>query len=381
MTAKLQVLCLDDEPHVLDALRRHLRREYDVVTTTQPQEAVDLLAAGHDGSVAVILSDMWMPGMTGVDVLERARSISPDTTRVLLTGDADVHSAIAAINQGKVFGFMLKPCPPRDVRATIAAAAEQHRRVRAERELLEATRKGSIDALTDALAIMRPGLAGRAGRRQRLVERLCQRLGVADAWQIVMAARLDEIGAITLPPSATSAIETGTSASATEVEMLANLPHLTDSVLARIPRLEAVREIIRHQLPTDRDPMSPLRPDAPDGARLLQVVREYDALIWRDTSPDLAIATLSSRKIHDPEILGALAEIVGMRLPNEAVRGVEVDDLATGDELASDVHTVDGTRLAARGQVVTERLLVRLRDQTLTPGLQNPILVIHVIDL
>jgi response regulator RpfG family c-di-GMP phosphodiesterase len=378
MAGKPRVLCVDDEPHVLDGLRRHLRTEYDVVVTTRPREALALLA-DEPGSIAVLLSDMRMPGLTGVEVLERARRLSADTTRVLLTGEADLESAVAAINQGNVFRFMRKPCPPRQLRATVAEAAEAYRLVRAERELLQATFHGSVDALRDALGMVQPALGSRADRLQRLVERLCQRLGIADAWQIAMAAEIGEIGAIALPPSAISALEGGTPASDAEAELLASLPYRADSLLARIPRLEGVREIVRHQLPTDRNPMSPLRPDAPYGARVLQAVREYDALVWREMPPELAISTLSSRKIHDPELLLALAGIGAMRLSNEAVREVDVDELTIGDELAIDVYSVKGALLAARGQVVTERLLARLRTEELTTGLRGRILVIHVV--
>ncbi|NJC74220.1 response regulator [Planosporangium thailandense] len=378
MAGRTRILCLDDEPYVLDGLRRYLRASYQVLTTTQPQEALDLLGAAADEPVAVVVSDMRMPQMTGVDVLERARQISPDTTRVLLTGDADLHSAVAAINQGHVFRFMLKPCPSDDLKATVAAAVEQNRLVRAERELLEATLKGCVDALMDTLGMAQPALFSRAGRLQRLTQRLCQELGVSDAWQIEMAAQMGEIGAITLPPEAIAGLEGGTPKSAAEAEMLARLPNIADNVLARIPRLEAVREIVRHQLPTDRHPMSPLRPDAPDGAWVLQAVREYDALVWRGMPPDLAVATLSARKIHAPELLRVLAGIGGMRVPHEAVREIKIGDLAIGHELADDVYSAKGMLLVARGQVITERLLIRLRNYEMTTGLKGTILIVDL---
>jgi hypothetical protein len=160
--------------------------------------------------------------------------------------------------------------------------------------------------------------------------------------------------------------------------MLARLPRLADSVLARIPRLEAVREIVRHQLPTDRNPVAPLHPNAPEGAWLLQAVREYDALVWRGMPPDLAVATLSARKIHSRETLLALAEVGGMRLPNEKVREVEVDGLTSGAELANDVYSAKGMLLVARGQIITERLLIRLRNYEMTTGLQGRILIVDL---
>ena len=375
MTARPRVLCLDDEAYVLDGLKRSLRVQYDVVTTTEPEEALAMLADQGTGPIAVMVSDMRMPQMSGIEVLERATAVAPDTTRVLLTGDADLHGAVAAINQGSVFRFLLKPCPPEDLKATVGAAAEQHRLVRSERELLEATLRGSVEALMDTLGMAQPALFSRAGRLRRLVESLSAVLAVPDAWQIEVAAQMGEIGAITLPPSVIPVLEGGTPGTEAEAQMIARLPGLADSLLARIPRLEAVREIVRHQLPTDRSPVTPLATDAPEGARLLQAVREYDALVWRGMPADLAIAALSARKIHAREVLLALAEVGGMRLPNEAVREIDVDELAIGHELADDLHSAKGLLLVGRGQVITERLLIRVHNYEMTSGLQGRILV------
>jgi response regulator RpfG family c-di-GMP phosphodiesterase len=378
MTVRPRVLCLDDEPNVLEGIKRLLRVSYDVVLATEPQVALDLLAEADAGGApfAVVVSDMRMPSMTGVEVLERAQTVSPDTTRVLLTGDAEIHGAVAAINQGHVFRFLLKPCPQQDLKATVSAAAEQHRLVRSERELLEATLRGSVEALMDTLGMAQPALFSRAGRLRRLVSTLCEKLDVPDAWQIEIAAQMGEIGAITLPQSAIPALEGGTPASDAEAQMIARLPAIADSVLARIPRLEAVRDIVRHQLPTNRHPVRPLATDVPKGALLLQAVREYDALVWRGMPPDLAVAALSARKVHAREVLLALAEVGGMRLPNEAVREVRVEELAVGDELADDVHSAKGLLLVGRGQIITERLLIRVCNYEMTTGLQGRILIV-----
>jgi FixJ family two-component response regulator len=376
MTGRPRVLCLDDESFVLDGLKRYLRLHYDVVTTTDPQEALTLLGAEPDNPIAVIVSDMRMPQMTGVQVLQQAESVSPDTTRVLLTGDGDIHGAVAAINQGHVFRFLLKPCPQEDLKATVAAAVEQHRLVRVERELLENTLKGSVDALMETLGMAQPALFSRADRLRRLVASLCDQLVVANGWQVEMAAQMGEIGAITLPASVVPALQGGTAATDAEAKMLARLPGIADSLLARIPRLEAVRDIVRHQLPTDRNPVTPLPVDAPDGARLLQAVREYDALVWRGMPPDLAVAALSARKTHSREVLLALAEVGGMRLPNEAVREIDPDELAIGDELADDLHSAKGLLLVGRGQIITERLLIRVGNYQMTTGLQGRILIV-----
>jgi hypothetical protein len=107
-------------------------------------------------------------------------------------------------------------------------------------------------------------------------------------------------------------------------------------------------------------------------------VREYDALVWRGMPPDLAVATLSFRKTHELETLRALAEVGGLRLPNHAVREVEVDGLVAGDELADDLYSAKGVLLVSRGQVITERLLIRVQNYEMTTGLQGRIIVVDV---
>ena len=124
------------------------------------------------------------------------------------------------------------------------------------------------------------------------------------------------------------------------------------------------------------DRFKPLADDASEGARLLQAVREYDALVWRGMPADLAVAALSARKIHSREVLVALAEVGGMRLPSESVREVDVEDLAIGHELADDLQSAKGLLLVGRGQVITERLLIRVRNYEMTTGLQGRILIV-----
>lgn len=379
MTDKPRILCLDDESSVLDGLRRTLRTSYDVSVTTDPREALAMLAEKPDDPYAVVISDMRMPGMTGIAVLEQAQQLAPDTTRVLLTGDADIQGAIGAINRGNVFRFILKPCPPDPLKMAISAAEGQHKLVRAEKELLQDTLKGCVDALMDTLAMAQPALFSRAGRLRRITQEICGRLGMPDAWQVEMAAQLGEIGAITLPPEALDALENGTPADSKEAEMLASLPRLADSVLANIPRLEPVREIIRQQLPTDRVPVTPLSHDASAGARLLQAVREYDALVHRGTDPNVAIGMLTFRKIHVPDVVAALATVADMHQGSEAVREIRVDELLIGHELAADLHTSKGLLLVSRGQIITEQLLVRVRNFHASTGLQGKILVADML--
>jgi len=116
------VLCVDDEPEVLRGLTLHLSKCYRVLTATSGATALVLLQ--HDPDIAVIISDMLMPGQSGASFLEQSRALAPDAQRIMLTGQTDLASAIAAVNLGQVFRFLTKPCPPPELMATVQAAME-----------------------------------------------------------------------------------------------------------------------------------------------------------------------------------------------------------------------------------------------------------------
>ena len=97
-----RVLCVDDEPHVLEGLRDSLRRSFDVSVADSGGAGLALLEKDPDG-YAVVVSDMRMPGMSGAAFLSQAKRVAPNAVRVLLTGHADVEAAISAVNDGQLF--------------------------------------------------------------------------------------------------------------------------------------------------------------------------------------------------------------------------------------------------------------------------------------
>ena len=106
---RLRILCVDDEPHLLEAIARGLRHDYDV--TTAASAADGLAAIAQQPAFAIVVSDLRMPGRDGISFLSEVHRVAPDTVRVLLTGNADLDGAIAAINEGHIFKFLTKPLP------------------------------------------------------------------------------------------------------------------------------------------------------------------------------------------------------------------------------------------------------------------------------
>src|SRR5258708_16503225 len=105
-----RILCVEDEPGIVEGLAVKLRRDYRVLAANGGNSALQLLK--DKGAPAVIISDMRMPGMDGATLLKHVKQLYPETTRILLTGEPGRDAAIAAVNEGQIFPFLTKPCPP-----------------------------------------------------------------------------------------------------------------------------------------------------------------------------------------------------------------------------------------------------------------------------
>ena len=142
---KPRVLCVDDDPQLLDGLRNVLRRRFDVTTAPGGREGLQSLA--QSGPFTVVVSDFRMPEMNGAEFLRCVRDIAPDTVRILLTGQASWEDTISAVNEGYIFRFLGKPCPPPVLLKALDGAVEQARLVTRDRELLES----KLDAMSGHL--------------------------------------------------------------------------------------------------------------------------------------------------------------------------------------------------------------------------------------
>lgn len=139
--AAYRLLLVDDEPNVLRSLRRVFQREqYDIVTANTGNEALALLAQQE---FHLLISDYMMPGLTGAELLKRAKNMRPDMIRIMLTGHADTGAVMGAINEGAVYKFILKPWNDDDLRITAALALEQYDLLQRNRVLQQENAKKS----------------------------------------------------------------------------------------------------------------------------------------------------------------------------------------------------------------------------------------------
>jgi ActR/RegA family two-component response regulator len=362
--ASESILCVDDDPNILAAFQRQFRKTFTIETATGPEAGLAVLA--NKGPFAVVVSDLRMPGMDGVQFLAAVRTLAPDTVRVMLTGQADLADAIAAVNQGAIFRFLLKPSSATILTKVIESALEQHRLIVAERQLTQHTLLGCVEVLAEVLSIVEPVAFSRTTRVLRYVRQLTGILNLTSSWQVEAAAMLSQIGWITIPTDIANKVATNQPLSAEESRRFHEHPGAAARIIERIPRLETVAKIIEAQRAPSEAVGHALEPDAPRdpvcfGAAILQAAIEFDDRRRGGLSHADALAAMRLRTdIYPSEVISAMDRIEKVELA-EQTRVVPVSRLAAGMILEQDICVRNGMCLIGRGQQITATLLQRLQ--------------------
>ncbi len=373
-----RILCVDDDANILDAYKRGLRKQFQIETALGGEQALGML--DPQSPYAVIVSDMRMPGMDGVQLLATMKKRAPESVRIMLTGNSDQQTAMEAVNEGSIFRFLTKPCPPDKLAKALTAGIEQYRLVTAEKELLGKTLRGSIKVLNDVLSLTNPTAFGYASRSRRLVGQLCKELNVERAWEVEVAAMLSQLGCVTIPPDTLEKIYHCRTLTPAESEIFESHPAAGRDLVVNIPRLEGVAQIIAYQQkrfdgtgpPVD----SVAGTEIPLGARVLKVALDYNALKWTGLTEINVTVELRQRSgWYDPDILKALETVIGFEETFE-IQEVKLKDLTASMTLAEDVTTEDGVILVGKGQDVTSSVCQRLKNFARKRKISEPIRVL-----
>lgn len=378
-----RILCVDDDSNILLGYQRALRKRFCIEVALGGEEALGAITA--QGPYAVIVADMRMPGMDGVELLGAVRKLAPNTIRMMLTGNADQKTALDAVNQGQIFRFMTKPCPPDEFALTLEAGLAQHRLLCAEQELLSKTLSGSVKVLTDVLALACPTAFGRASRVRALSRSMAERMGEQDMWVVEIAAMLSQVGCVALPDDLLDKIHRGEQLTQNEGQAFAAHPLLGRDLLKNIPRLEGVARIVGYQqkrFDGNGPPRDDCRgTDIPLGSRILKAALDFDVLVSSGSNPEMAIAELLHRKgCYDPDVVDALRRSLNIHQAH-VVREFQLDELTDGMILAKDVQSLQGTLLCAKGQDITRAVRLRLKNYAYNLGIRGPIAVFIPIEL
>jgi DNA-binding response OmpR family regulator len=315
-----------------------------------------------------------MPGMDGITLLRAIQKLSPDTVRIMLSGHADLDSALSAVNDGAVFRFLTKPTALEQMIQTLEVAIKQYELIVSERELLRGTLRSSIKVLTDILALVNPEAFGRSERVRRLATEVGRRLGLRETLSLDLAAMLSQLGCVTMTDTVLAKVYSGEDLSSEERQAYDMHPFVTAGMVAQIPRMKRVAHIIQHQNDNITD-----NPDQSMESRILKACLDFDMLVKRGLQkPDAMVRLRERADLYDAKVMDAL-ELVATEEGGFVRRRIPLASLRVGMVLAEPFYSLDGVHLVAEGTEVTRTALLRIANFMKARRVPKDILVLQPV--
>ncbi|MBC2605904.1 HD domain-containing phosphohydrolase [Pelagicoccus albus] len=379
----MKVLFVDDNASVLAAFRRNMRKRFDLFIAESAEEAFTVLK--EHGPIDVIVSDMKMPGMNGIEFLEKSIEMSPDSERIMLTGNADQETATEAVNRGHVYRFLNKPCSVEELVEAIKDAGHHHDLMKLEHDSVEETVSGCVKMLMDVLGLVAPFALGRGQRLKSSLIPFLEAIQMKSIWQYEVAALLSSVGYTSLPEEIIRKLENGEDLKPSESEIIRNVPEVGYGLVSSIPRLEKIASIIRYQRKNFDGtgfPENDTKGQAiPLGARLLRVFEDRMELEREGVAGSEALKKMLDRTgYYDPKVLELcfkyypdyLSTAVSKEKP---VLTLDLRELKPGYVIVSDVYSSSGLLLVESGNWLTESTIQRIRNYAKLGEVSGPFYV------
>lgn len=368
------VLFVDDDPMVLRGIERQFEDELDVVTTTSAAEALQILEARTD--LPLVVTDMDMPGMCGLDFIERAREVATDARFVMLTGNRDLEVASAAVNRCSVFRLLHKPCGPETLSAAIEAGIADWEANRGQRDLLHHTFVGAVSTLTSMLDRGAPELTTARDQIVDAAKALREGAGIEDQWELCLAAKLCLLGFRALDLSGDPFVR-GMDPVGENQRLFVATAGKAAGVIEKIPRLANVAAMIR-TFPTADGSICNKKPRtdaarASVGGSLLRVTTLSWVLLRHGVDPEGA-----SREVAEllPETADCLLRSIAMMPDNshqEHTKSLTTSELRPGMVVARSVSTPAKGSVLRAGKRLDERLIEKITDLLKHSGSGSPV--------
>ncbi len=370
------IMAVDDNPANLKLLEGMLRQQgYQVRSFPRGRLA---LAAAAENPPDLILLDINMPEMNGYEVCEQLKSSDKLAwiPVIFLSALGETEDKVKAFQSGGV-DYVTKPFQLEEVQARVDTHIKLQRAQQAEHDLLEQTLNGAVRALTDLVQLTAPMLALRSAAIRSIVVHITKRMATAEAWQYELAATLSLIGCIALPDEAFEKAYGGQDLLEEEDRMFRAHPSCGAQVLSKIPRLEAVAEMIRGQETIEGTESAECA--AKLGARMLGIAVELDRRMFRGMPFTAALRELRTMpERFDPGMLEALDDYETPKVAS-ALEQAWVHELQVSMILAEDVLSKDGKMTIVRkGATLCDMLIARIRNFRKVRGVQEPIRV-HLV--
>lgn len=405
-----RILCVDDEPSILSALRRLFRSHGLTVQVAEGGQAgLDLLSVQP---FDLVISDMRMPGMDGVQFLEQVRQRWPDSMRLLLTGYADIGSIMGAINRGEIYRYIAKPWDDNDI-VLIVRGALEHRSLRLEQrhlqaevmrrnaelktlnaelearvqartadlsntlDRLKATLVTTIKVFSGVIELRNSKMAGHSRQVADLALRLAQQLGLnpAQAQEVFVAGLLHEIGKVGFDDALL--VTPVSMLRPAQLAIYRQHPLRAAQTLLPLRELQGTADIIANQLERwdgGGHPNGLTGEAIPLGTRILSVASDFESLqsgtLGQTALPmptALRVVVEGRGRRYDPTVVDALATLyqpTESALDRSLVESDElllgIDALSPGMVLSRDLVSRSGMLMLSAGHRLEAATLSRL---------------------
>lgn len=414
------LLFVDDEPNILAAMRRLFRPlGYRIFIAEGGAQGLEVIASEK---IDLVISDMRMPEMDGAQFLEQVRLRSPESTRILLTGYADMASTIDAINKGQIYRYIAKPWEDNDIVLTVRHALER-KQLEREKERLEALTQRQNEELKDLnanledkvkarteelrqtmgfldiaheklkksfftsilvfsnlLELREGAMAGHSRRVADIARKLALRLGMgeAEAQDVMVAGLLHDIGKIGLPDNLLH--KPFSMLAGEEYSAVAKHPIVGQTALMALEQLNGAASLIRshhERLDGKGYPDGLAGMAIPLGARVLVVANDYDAvqlghLLSKRLNAQDALTFIKEGRgnRYDPQVVDAFIKMMGGTGEVAKVREVALRpaNLKNGMVLTRDIISKNGFLMLARDYLLDDTLIEQLKKNEQMDG-------------
>ncbi len=376
-----RILLVDLQSGSLAARATGLGTDREVVIFTNPDEAIALLR--QSPPFTVVLCASHAPDNDGIAFLAAAFEHAPKTVRILLASREDTDLVFEAINRDHIFAFLANDCSAESFLNILESAEKQYATNMIEAELLEKTLSGSLQLLTEVLAMAAPKQFSRSQQLREYMQHLAAEMKVASMWELETAAMLAPLGYVTLPPALLKKLNAAEDLTSDEQQIVVRLPGTTSKLISHLPRLEGVAEMIRYQnkdyngkgFPND----GVLGDKIPLGGRILKVLNDLLDLEAKKKFKPTALAMMRENfSAYDLTVLDAahVCFVTRAHTPDmDGIKELSAADIKVGQLLMDNVNSKDGLVLLPAASRISKLGLERLRNFAELGVLKEPLYV------
>ncbi len=403
------ILAVDDEDGIIKSLRRLLRTlDVKIITTTSSLEALEIVG-DKNNEISLIISDQRMPNLTGVEFLEKAKSISPDTVRILLTGYADVDATINAINNGSVKYYINKPWDDDELLSRVKESLELYRistenkrlnqllikqnkqlkslnlnlkdkvdeqtaEIKSQHDKLAHSFMGTIKSFSTIIDLRFKDVGSHSQRVASMASKICKHIGLdkKDYQDVVIASYLHDIGKMGLPDRLLAKRQSDFTKG--DWEQYKNHPVLGQICVYDVEGFGEIGMIIRSHHENFNGSGFPdgLREEyVPLGGRIIRIANAFDKLAFADGYPSSRLLKESaaylvekSAVFFDPDLVKKVIEhdlAQSFAIPETSdTIVIKPHELAQDMILAEDIHTRSGMFLLPKGAKLSINMIKRI---------------------